>query len=152
MKSQITSVLYEYIQLATPCIGEYTIQAKRIMKNREEYNMDLLYHSFGGDIVALQEINGYKIKNPDFCWNGTLWEEQEPIKHTKNAIDKNIREGIHQISRNPGGIVLDIGNSDMDITSIETIALHRLNRSSDFNCDIVIIRNGKIEEIFRYKK
>jgi len=145
-------VTLDYLQKAEPGEGRLHIHPGRKTKNREEENMRLIHNVFGGNIEMLPETNGYKEKSADYKWNGRLWEDQEPKKHTANAIDKNTQEGIHQIENNPGGVVLDIGESDMDIMQIEKIVSQRVRRSASFNMDVMIIRNGNIEKIFRYKK
>ncbi len=151
-EEKFKSIFQKYIDSATPNEGHFDIPDNRKMKNREEENMRLLYNSFGGDIEALPEIILPGKKNPDYKWNGLLWEEQEPDKYTRNAVDKNVQEAIHQIRENPGGIVLDVGNSTMDISEIKQISFNRLRRSSTFDCDFILIKKGKIVDIFRYKK
>ena len=101
---------------------------------------------------ALPETNVPGKKNPDYLWRGHYWEEQEPISFSKNAVDMNVREAIHQIAENPGGIVLDLGESPMKLDEVHEIINKRLRRSAGFSCDVVIIRSGKIEDIYRYKK
>lgn len=151
-EERFKSIYLQYIDSATPNEGRFDIPDNRKMKNREEENMRLLYNTFGGNIEALPEIIQPGKKNPDYKWNGLLWEEQEPDKYTYNAVDKNVQEAIHQIRGNPGGIVLDVGNSTMEISEIKQISFNRLRRSSTFDCDFILIKEGKIVDIFRYKK
>ena len=150
--TEFRSVLDQYKKDATPGVGKFEIPKNRIIKNREEENMRLIYREYGGDIRMLPENPRPNVKNADLEWRGKYWEDQEPVAYTRNAIDANIREGIHQIAGNPGGIVLDIGKSNMPIQEIKEITLKRLRRSSPYNCDVMIIRNETIEDIFRYKK
>lgn len=147
-RTEFRSVYDQYKRSAKPGEGDYVAPDSRIFKNREKENMDLLYGTFGGDIEALGEKPGQK--NPDYRWRGHFWEEKEP-SYTKNAVDKNVQKAIHQIEKDPGGIVLDVGNSDMSKESVEAILRERLRGSARFNCDIVVIRNGEIEEVYRYK-
>lgn len=149
-RTEFLSVLETYKRTSTPGEGKFIVPDNREYKNREKENMELLYHEFGGDIEALEEHPGQK--NPDYRWRGHYWEEQEPIAYTKNAVDKNTREAIHQIMDDPGGIVLDIGNSDMEKSRVEGIILERLRRSAKFDCDVLVIRNGKVEDVYRYKR
>ena len=150
--TEFRSVLDQYKKDATPGVGKFEIPKNRMIKNREEENMRLIYREYGGDIRMLPENPRPNVKNADLEWRGEYWEDQEPVAYTRNAIDANIREGIHQIAGNPGGIVLDIGKSNMPIQEIKEITLKRLRRSSPYNCDVMIIRNETIEDIFRYKK
>ena len=151
-RNEFRSVLDEYQSDATPGVGRIEISPERKIKNRERDNMIILHSTFGGDISLQAERNEPGFKNPDYIWKGKNWEEQEPLAQTRNAIDKNIQEGIHQIIDNPGGIVLDIGNSEMPQGDLQEITLKRLRRSSPFDCDIVIIRNGSVEDVLRYRK
>lgn len=145
------SVYQEYLINATPQKGHIDV-SDREFKNNEERNLHLLHSEIGGDIKALPETNVPGKKNPDYLWRGHYWEEQEPISFSKNAVDMNVREAIHQIAENPGGIVLDLGESPMKLDEVHEIINKRLRRSAGFSCDVVIIRSGKIEDICRYKK
>ena len=149
-----TSVYEEYIRKATPGEGKIIIEEGRTLKNREEQNMNMIHQELGGDIIAQKESTTPGKKNPDYKWKGSFWEEQEPIKQSRNAVDQNVHEGIRQIreSDNPGGIVLDVGESEMPITEIHEITLHRLRRSANCNCDVMLVKNGEIVDIVRYKK
>lgn len=151
-RNEFKSVYKKYINNATPGVGVINIPKGRIIKNNEEKNLRLIHSQFGGDISMLVEKDQYKVKYPDYCWRKKYWEEKEPKAFTKNAVDKNIQEALHQIKNNPGGVVLDIGRSPMPVDTVKEIALDRLRRSSPFNCDLILIRNGMIEEVWRYKK
>ena len=151
-RNEFKSVLDKYIETATPGAGKIDIPEGREIKNREEINLRLLHSRFGGDIAMLPESPTPGRKNPDFFWRGNLWEEQEPEAYTKNAIDQNVREAIHQIAEKPGGIVLDIGASTMPLHKVGEVSLYRLRRSAPFDCDLILIRNGEIEEAWRFKK
>lgn len=151
-RNEFKSVYEKYTKNATPGVGVIDIPRNRVIKNNEEKNLRLIHSQFGGDISMLVETNKNGVKSPDYYWRNKFWEEQEPVAYTKNAVDKNIQEALHQIKRNPGGIVLDIGRSPMPVDEVAKIALHRMRRSSSFDCDLILIRNGKIEEVWRYKK
>lgn len=150
--TEFRSVIDQYKKDATPGVGKFEIPKNRKIKNHEADDMRLIYREYGGDIRMLTEDLRPNVKNPDLEWRGKSWEVKEPTAQTKNALDSKVREGIRQIVNNPGGIILDIGRSNMPIQEIKDIALNRLRRSAPYDCDVMIIRNGKIEEIFRYKK
>ena len=150
--TEFRSVIDQYKKDATPGVGKFEIPKDREIKRREKEDMQLIYREYGGDISMLTEDHTPNTKNPDLEWRGKYWEIKEPKAQTKNAIDSNVREAIRQIENNPGGIILDIGNSNMPIRQIKDITLDRIRRSAKENCDLIIIRNGTIEEIFRYKK
>lgn len=151
-RNEFVSVLDKYRKSATPGVGKVDIPDDREIKNREEINCRLLHKEFGGDISMPKEEYTEGRKNPDYLWRNKYWEEKEPTAYTKNAVSSNIREAIHQIAKNPGGVVLDIGGSSMSIEEIRRIALGRLKQSSPFDCDLILIRNGEIEDIWHYRK
>lgn len=151
-RNEFRSVKSIYQEEAKPGTGKMLIPEKRNIKNREKQNMELLHREYGGDISMVLENQNPGAHNPDYLWQGKFWEEQEPTSQTRNAIDANIREGIRQISDKPGGIVLDIGNSEMKAGEIKEIVLRRLQRSSQNDCDVILIRNGSIEDVYRYHK
>lgn len=151
-RNEFRSVLDKYIENATPGVGRIDIPKERDIKNREEINLRIIHSRFGGDISMLVESPTPGLKNPDYFWKGSFWEEQEPKAYTKNAIDQNVREAIRQIKEKPGGIVLDIGASPMSLQEVREAALSRLRRSAPYNCDLILIRNGEVEEIWRYQK
>lgn len=151
-RNEFVSVLDKYQNDATPGKGNLVIPSNREIKNREEINCRLIYKQFGGDISMPVEQYQEGKKNPDYIWKNKLWEEQEPTAFTKNAVSKNVREAIHQISDNPGGIVLDIGESPMPVEEVKEIAFDRLRQSAPFDCDLILIRNGTIEDIWHYRK
>ena len=150
---QWIDVIDEYRNSARPGIGSVTTESNRKVKNKELENATLICDTFGDDIILLEEIDTSK-KNPDYLWREKLWEQQGMEKDSKNAIDQNIREGIQQIreAKNPGGIVLDASVSSLKNDEILKIIHRRLRRSSPINCDVILIRNEKIESVFRYKK
>ena len=151
-KNEFISVYDNYKKTATPGIGEIDIPKGRKIKNNEERNLRLIHAQFGGDIsMPIEDYTSGK-KNPDYYWRKKFWEEQEPVSFSKNAVDKNIREALHQIYDNPGGIILDIGTSKMSTNEVGEIALKRMRRSSPFDCDLILIRDGVIEEVWRYRK
>ena len=147
--SNFYSVKDEYYENAKPREGKFDAPEDREFKNREKENMELIYDNFGGDIEALKELNSQK--NPDYRWKGRFWEEKEPIAFTLNAIDRSTHTAVKQIRENPGGIVLDIGKSDMPINVVKSKVYERLRGSANFDCDVMVIRGGQIEDIFRYE-
>lgn len=150
---QWIDVIDEYRNNARPGIGIVILESDRKVKNKELENATLIRDTFGDDIILLEENDTSK-KNPDYLWRKKLWEQQGIEKDSKNAIDQNIREGIRQIreAKNPGGIVLDASVSSLKNDEVLKIIYQRLRRSSPINCDVILIRNDKIERVFRYKK
>lgn len=109
-----------------------------------------LHDTFGGDITVLKEANVDKVKTPDFNWRGKLWDLKEPT--TAKAADDRIRHGAKQISGNPGGIILNYKNSDVDKRELKEIIDTRAKRIGLEQFDVIIILDGKVNDILRYKK
>lgn len=152
-KRSFFDVLDEYMQNATPGEGIVTLEENRKVKGREESNAILIRNTFGGNITLCDDSDRTQT-NPDYFWKGKRWEEQELAKDSKNAIDQNTREAIHQIQGrdHPGGIILDISVCETAMNDIRTIVKHRLDRSSKIDCDVIFIKGSRVEGVFRYKK
>jgi len=151
-RNEFNSVLAKYTKRAKPGDGSFVISETRDPKNREEANGRLIFNQFGGNISMPAEEYTEGHKNPDYIWKGKLWEEKEPTSFTKNSISRNVREALHQISDNPGGVVLDIGNSDMPLLDVKEIVLNRFRQSASEDCDLILIRNGEVEDIWHYRR
>ena len=90
---------------------------------------------------------------PDFIWNGKLWDFK--TVSTKSSIDSQVRKGIKQILSNVGGLFLNIDRSNLKESSIISIIADRISRENKRrlkSVDIILIKNGKVLNIIRYKK
>lgn len=96
---------------------------------------------FGGDILLIKDVNKDRIQTPDYLWRGKLWEQKSVS--SKNSIDKQLQKGIHQISKNPGGIILEFEElTQLTTEEIREVIINRMNRTmSDLKYD-VIVKNG----------
>lgn len=110
---------------------------------------EILHNNFGGDITLLQETSHiYKGKRADYFWHEAFWELKSPT--TAKAIDSAVRSAIHQISPNPGGVILDFTNHDISMDSILKAIDKRMLRNKNVAADIIIIQNERIIKILRY--
>ncbi len=68
---------------------------------------EALFRHFGGSVTLLAE-KSFNDGNPDYLWNGRLWDLKKPSR-IKNP-GKLVQKGLSQIFGNPGGSVIDISN------------------------------------------
>ena len=145
-------VTKEYLEKATP--GEGTITRdeeydESIHKNEIAF-ADWLHDNFGGNIHLLSESTEKGKKTPDYLWNGKLWDLKNVT--SEKAANSAIRKGIRQIVENPGSIILDYGDKSISLNELITVINKRMNWYEEKQIDIMIIQNGKVVSILRYKK
>ena len=123
-----------------------------INNHQEEVSFaNYIINKFGGTIELLPESN--RELRPDFIWNGKLWDFK--TVSTKSSIDSQVRKGIKQILSNVGGLFLNIDRSNLKESSIISIIADRVSRENKRilkSVDIILIKNGKVLNIIRYKK
>ena len=119
-------------------------------KNGEERTAQWLHDTFGGDITLLPETNPEGQSNPDYLWNGKLWDLKAP--QSLNGINKRLKHGLEQIRLNPGGVAIDIVNTDANLQDIEQVIQNRLRVSAKSDVDVIIKNDDKLIKVIRYKK
>ena len=67
-----------------------------------------------------------------------------------NSADKAVQHAIKQIREMPGGIVLDL-RSEVDLEAVVNQISRRVARSDISHLDIMIVSDGKVLKILRYK-
>lgn len=151
--NKLSDVTDEYKKRIGLSTGNLTIEDGYTTKDHEkEVNIArLIANMFGGDITVLKEINEDKVSTPDYIWNGKYWELKSPSCASLNAIDKRLQKGLHQIEKNPGGVILNLENTQVDINSIATKIENRLTRHSDNNigCDVIVLIDGELKLVIR---
>ncbi len=122
-------------------------------RNKEEIECaSLLNRLFGGEIICLTAINEQHIVTADYLWNGKLWDLKCPS--TKNAINKRMQHGVKQISENPGGIILNMKNSEMSRDEfVKEVAKRMTERYKIIGSGYCIIIDGAdLVKVLEYKK
>lgn len=152
--SQPQNVTGEYLDHANPGRGEFVLgdETEKFMSlHNEEIEMAQWIHSnLGGDIKILSEDNVSNVLTPDYIWNGAYWDLK--TISTEKAPNSAIRHGLRQIKDNPGGIILNCGNKNLDINEIEKTINRRMKWCEiGEDVDIVIIKNNKLVKALRYK-
>lgn len=110
----------------------------------------LLHNQLGGDITLLNEANRQGVKTPDYIWNGKYWDLK--TTSTAKAANSAIRHGLKQIINNPGGIILNYKNNNVNLQEVIDQVENRIRQSkknTDY-VDIMIVLNQKIVKIIRY--
>lgn len=101
----------------------------RISKNQKEIeNAEWLINTFGGEITLLTKTDRLR---PDYLWNGELWDLKTPEGISGNSVDKLVHHGMKQIISNPGGILLNLEQEDIDLERAIDIAKRRIIRSKN---------------------
>lgn len=106
-------------------------------------------NQFGGNVLLLAESKERDKQTPDYLWNDKMWELKGVT--SANSIDKNLQKAIHQISENPGGVILDCENSQLSREKIIEIAEHRMQRAQCEN-DVIIKYGDATYVVLRGKK
>ena len=148
--TNIQGITDDYLEKATPKSGEFSKDPDFKDKNGEEKTAEWLYNTFGGNITLLAENKPDGVTNPDYLWNGKLWDLKTP--QSINGLDKRVRHGLHQIANNSGGIVVDIKKMNVRIEAIIEKINERINSSAQDNLDVIICKDLVLLKVLRYKK
>lgn len=145
-------VLPEYLAYASPEAGRiaYGDGYDRGQHKAEIKVAQWLNNNFGGNIELLRELDTDKKKTPDYLWDGKQWE-LKTVSSTK-AIDSALRSALKQIAEKPGGVILDCSEVEARADELQEAIEYRMQRSGQFSADVIVFRNGKATNVFRYKK
>ncbi len=145
-------VTTEYKKSAKPGSGKITFDdGYEESKHREEIEMaQWLHDNLGGDITVLAESKDTGVKMPDYVWQEKFWELK--TVSSVNAADQAFRKATKQIADNPGGVIVDFGNHDVDMDAVQKELARRFNRCQLDTVDVMVLRNGTLERVQRYKK
>ncbi len=147
------NVTAEYIREAKPGTGKISFEPGYLHDKRHDVEIagaKWLHDMLGGDVILLAESENYQERRADYLWRGRLWDLKSPT--TIKAADNSVRYGIKQIMTNPGGIILDYKQNQFDMTELERIITNRAKRANLESFDIMIVSDGKIASVLRYKK
>ena len=148
-----TNMTAQYQAKAAPGKGKVTY-GEGYKKGRHQNEIDTanwIHGKYGGDIRLVPESNELGKKTPDFNWNGKDWELKN-VTSVKSA-DSAVRSALKQIKDNPGGVILDYGDSQIDMNELRNTLESRVKRTGISSIDIMVLRNNKEKPyIYRYKK
>lgn len=150
-KVQYRDVTKEYQRTRTPGLGkiEYDEGYQKETHKDEIEMAEWIHNHLGGDIRLLNESKEDGVKTPDYMWNGKMWDLKTVT--TEKSANSAIRGGMKQIEKNPGGIILNYGENDIDAELATQILDKRYKSSGNgMHIDVVIIKREKIERAIRY--
>lgn len=144
-------VLDEYVRSKTPGQGTITFDEgySRAHHADEIKTAQWLHDTLGGDIVLLQENLG-GAKKPDYIWRGKFWELKNIT--SDKAADGAVRGALKQIAETPGGVILDCGENEIEISALQAVIDARISRSGKFPVDVLVLHRKELLAALRYKK
>lgn len=147
-KSNGKDVTKLYLSDANPGRGNVEFeQDYRKNERQDEIRMaNWIHKTLGGDIVLKTELHGQK--NPDYEWLGSFWDLK--TTSTEKSANSALKSGIKQIKENPGGIILNYGDKQIDINELMKVIDKRMAWYPSESADIIIISRGRIEKVLRY--
>lgn len=77
-----------------------------------------------------------------------MWELKSPS--SEKAIDSAVRSALKQIDKNPGGIILDFGESSISLEIAKESIGRRLACNSKFVIDVILLANDSVIHVIRY--
>lgn len=142
------NIIEEYLEDATPGRGliDFEDGYNKDKNQKEIETADLLFKTFGGNLVLKVEKDGQK--NPDYEWMGRLWDLKSTT--TEKAANSAIKSGLKQIKENPGGIILNFEDIDFSMDELIKVIDQRMWWYPNDIVDIMIISKGKVVKILRY--
>ena len=150
-KVAITDVTEKYKELAAPKEGSISRERGFKEKSHDDEILiaDIIFNTFGGDIVLLAE-ESFRTENPDYRWKDALWDLKTPNK-IKN-LGKLVQKGLSQIFVSPGGLIIDTSHLKESQEKIEKTVEERLQTSMRKKIDVIYIKNQAIVKVMQYKK
>lgn len=150
-RNGLMDVLDEYVRSKTPGQGTITFDEgySRAHHADEIKTAQWLHDTLGGDIVLLQENLG-GAKKPDYIWRGKFWELKNIT--SDKAADSAVRGALKQIAETPGGVILDCGENEIEISALQAVIDARISRSGKFPVDVLVLHRKELLAALRYKK
>lgn len=141
-----------YEQIKAPNSGSVTYDEGYNEKiHKAEINFANWLHSYyGGDIHLLSESTVDGTHMPDYIWNGKMWDLKSAT--TEKSANGLIRKGLKQIQQNPGGIFLNYGSNKISLDVLTDYINKRMQWCNDIKADIIVIEDGTVTKVIRYKK
>lgn len=110
-----------------------------------------LHQTFGGDIRLLNESSVEGEKRADYLWREHLWDLKDVS--TEKAANTAIKRGLSQIKPNPGGIILNYGEQEINLDELMKVIDKRMLWLKDGTIiDIMLVLRGKKIIILRYNR
>lgn len=145
----VANVTMEYRAKAKPGTGTAVREngPKQSVKQHEIDVAGELIRSIGGNITYID--NAGQSSKRDLIWHDKVWEVKRAS--SISAAGERAKVGMHQIEKTGGNLIIDCWDDDFEASLRQ--ALHNVERYSATNSvDIILMHQGKVKTIFRYKK
>lgn len=138
----------DFIRESTPGIGTISKEKGYKESNNETGIAKWLLEKFGGSITLLADNNPDGELNPDYIWNGKIWDLKSPVTDKMNTLKKRVKHGVEQIAANPGGVIVDLSKSTLGSKDVIEV-LHTAERIDGLKVvkgtKFIIKKNDEIE-------
>ena len=143
-----SNVTDKYASASTPGVGTVSNEPgyKKAAKPHEREIAAEIVRIFGGDVVHVN--NAGNVTKPDIEWHGHKWE----IKYSSSASGayKRTKKAIEQTSQYAGNIIIDYRG--FDFSEGRNSTFRALMEKGVIDLDVILCEEGKIREVYRYKK
>jgi hypothetical protein len=130
----------KYLKNSKPGKGAL-VQDKGVdpVKSKDEIkDAEWLHRYLGGDIRIIKESTIKGEFSPDYEWNNRMWERKSFTTSSYGTIDKRLQHAIKQISKKPGGILIDVTNSPLSLESATHIVSKSLKTRAIKTIDVIV--------------
>ncbi|MBR0456520.1 MAG: hypothetical protein IJJ01_07595 [Firmicutes bacterium] len=151
-ETRYKDVTKQYLSDATPGKGNVDYDDKYEFNKyslNERRNAELIHRILGGDIFLINHTN-YSYMTSDYIWNDAYWELKNP--ESLKGIDKLVQKGLKQIAKNPGGLIIDIGDYNFSMDKVIEKIEGRLFRKENENMalDVMLVKKNRVVKVIRY--
>ena len=146
VRPHVKNVAKEYFRESTPGVG--TIQAEETYYKKNNHDAEIensrwILKKFGGNIKLITEPEIRRIA--DYEWDGAYWELKSPKGSGKRTISNQFNSALKQIELNPGGLILETKDLQMNLSSeqlIEECADEMIKKK--FPGDVILKKKDKL--------
>lgn len=146
-------VTEEYLCTAAPGQGSITYDdGYDMQRHQAEVSFSKWLHkTFGGAIRLLKESTVEGEKRADYLWRERLWDLKDAS--SEKAANTAIKRGLSQIKPNPGGIILNYGEQEINLEILLGVIDKRMQWLKDgTSIDIMLVLKGGKVKVLRYNR
>ena len=157
LSKDVEDVTSEYLKKSSPGSGKVLVDEG--VKQEDIKIATWIRDTLGGDIRVLKESGMYGVKMPDGYWKDSYIEFKNAS--SKTSIDDRLRKAGTQIAEtleregrtgDIGRILVDITKRKIDQDAAVSEIVRRLPIRAKGDIDVLIIENGTLIKIVRYKQ
>lgn len=126
-------------------IGHLNLNGVKLEPKEKETFEYLTLYGFNIEvIVPVITKNHY---NADILMAGTLWESKAPESSNRNTIKEHFKKASKQANK----VIFDLRRVILDDKPVENYILGLFKKGGRINRMIIIRKNGKVFDIFKWK-